>query len=137
MADPTQPFRMLIADDDSRFRETLRSIFEPHFHTLEAESGEEAIEIAESENLDIALLDMHMEAMTGLETVEVLKSTHLLLPCILITASVSDELRKQASLVDAFSVLSKPIHKMELVLTVSAALELPGEGEFPLASPIN
>ena len=125
MAGSTRPFRMLIADDDSRFRETLRTIFEPHFQTLEAESGEEAIEIAEAESLDIALLDMHMHVMTGLETLQVLKSTHLLLPCILITADASDDLRREATKADAYSVLAKPIKKNELVLTVSSALELP------------
>ncbi len=73
MVNPPQPFRMLIADDDPGFRETLRGIFEPCFQTLEAESGEEAIEIAEAESIDIALLDMHMHLMTGLETLRMLK----------------------------------------------------------------
>lgn len=122
---------MLIADDDSGFRRTLRGIFEPHFFTLEAECGEEAIEIAESESLDIALLDMHMHLMTGLETLQVLKSVHLLLPCILITADASEELRQQANEADAFSVLKKPIRINELVLTVSSALELPADGDWP------
>lgn len=122
---------MLIADDDSGFRETLRAIFEPHFLTLEAESGEEAIEIAESESLDIALLDMHMHVMTGLETLQVLKSVHILLPCILITADATEELRRQATQADAYSVLRKPVKKNELVLTVSAALELPGDQGLP------
>lgn len=122
---------MLIADDDSNFRETLRAIFEPHFLTIEAESGEEAIEIAESETLDIALLDMHMQVMTGLETLQVLKSVHILLPCILITADATEELRRQATQADAYSVLRKPVRKTELVLTVSAALELPGDEGLP------
>jgi len=123
------PYRMLIADDDAGFRETLRTIFEPHFQTLEAESGEEAIEIAESETLDIALLDMHMHVMTGLETLEILKSAHILLPCILITADATEELRQQATEADAYSVLRKPVKKTELVLTVSSALELPSQGK--------
>ena len=131
VAHPTHPYRMLIADDDSGFRRTLRGIFEPHFFTFEAESGEEAIEIAESESLDIALLDMQMHVMTGLETLQALKSVHLLLPCILITADASEELRQQANEADAFSVLAKPIRINELVLTVSSALELPADGDWP------
>ncbi len=123
---------MLIADDDSGFRQTLRGIFEPHFVTLEAESGEEAIEIAETEPLDIALLDMNMHLMTGLEALQVLRSAHLLLPCILITADATEELRQKASEADAYSVLKKPIRKHELVLTVSSALELP-DGDWPTA----
>lgn len=130
MVNPTRSFRMLIADDDSNFRETLRGIFEPHFLTWEAESGEEALEIAESEPLDIALLDMHMHVMTGLETLQALKSVHLLLPCILITADATEELRRQATKADAYSVLAKPIRKTELVLTVSSALDLRSGGKW-------
>jgi CheY-like chemotaxis protein len=131
VVNPTRPFRMLIADDDSGFRETLRGIFEPRFQMLEAESGEEAIEIAESEPLDIALLDMHMHVLTGLQTLQVLRSVNLLLPCILITADATDDLRRQATQADAYSVLRKPIRKMELVLTVSRALELPADEDWP------
>lgn len=128
-------YRMLIADDDSRFRDVLRSIFEPNFEMLEAESGEEAIEIAESEALDIALLDMHMPVLTGLETLKVLKTVQILLPCILITADATDDLRRLATAADAFSVLKKPVRKTELVLTVSNALELPGDRG--LSNPFN
>jgi CheY-like chemotaxis protein len=128
----TRPLRMLIADDDSAFRKTLRAIFEPNFLTLEAESGEEAIEIAESEHLDIALLDMHMRVLTGLETLQLLKSVQILLPCILITADATEELRQRATEAEAYSVLKKPVKKLELVLTVSAALELPRDDKpFP------
>ena len=127
MADTERSYRMLIADDDSRFRDVLRSIFEPNFEMLEAESGEEAIEIAESEALDIALLDMHMPVLTGLETLTALKTMQILLPCILITADATEDLRRLATQADAFSVLKKPVRKTELVLTVSSALELPGD----------
>ena len=74
-----------------------------------------------------------MTRMTGLETLRILKSVHLLLPCILITADATEELRLKATKAEAYSVLKKPIRKLELVLTVSAALELPlDEGKaFP------
>ena len=101
---------------------------------LEAESGEEAIEIAESEPLDVALLDMHMPVLTGLETLKVLRTVQSLLPCILITADATDELRRRATQAEAFSVLKKPVRKTELVLTVSNALELPEGG---LSNPLN
>lgn len=123
MARLSQPYQLLVADDDPRFRATLRSIFEPHFSLYEAASGEEAIEISVSQRVDIVLLDMHMSTLTGLETIRVLKSINALVPCILITADATDEVRRLATDVHAYSVLAKPVSKSELVTTVSTALE--------------
>ena len=116
-------YRLLIADDDPGFRETLRFLLDPYFYTLEAGSGEEAIRIAESCPVHVALLDMHMRVLTGLDTLRVLKSINAAAPCILITADATDELRRDAHQAEAFSVLSKPVRKAELVTTVSTALQ--------------
>ena len=121
MVAETKPYHLLIADDDAGFRETLRGIFEPYFLTVEASSGEEAIEITESEPVDLVLLDMHMRILTGLDTIRILRSMNIVAPCILITADATDALRESASKQDA-AVLSKPVSKSELVTTVSLAL---------------
>ncbi len=118
-----QPYRLLIADDDPGFRETIRGILEPYFSLFEASSGEEAIEIVEYQPIDIALLDMHMHILSGLETIRILKSINEIAPCILITSDASEELRRDARKADAFSVLSKPVSKSDLVTTVSTAVE--------------
>lgn len=118
-----KPYRLLIADDDATFREILRQILEPFFALAEASSGEEAIAIVEYQPVDIALLDMNMHRLTGLETLRILKSFNEIAPCILITADATDELIRDAKDADAFSVLAKPVSKSELVTTVSTAIE--------------
>lgn len=123
VAGRTKPYRLLIADDDTGFREVLRSIFEPYLSTLEAGSGEEAIEIVECQRVDIVLLDMHMQVMTGLETLKIVKSIDAIMPCILVTADATDQLKQAATEAHAYSVLSKPVRKAELVSAVSTALE--------------
>ena len=65
-----------------------------------------------------------MQQLTGLETLRVLKSVYALAPCILITADATDELRRDATEAQAFSVLAKPVSKQALIETVSTALEL-------------
>ena len=117
-----KPYHLLLADDDAGFRETVRGIFEPHFLLFEAESGEEAIDLVEHCRVDIALLDMHMRRLTGLETLRILKSRYEIAPCILITADASDDLRRDAIEADAYCVLAKPVRKIDLVTTVSSAL---------------
>ncbi|MEO1994237.1 MAG: response regulator [Planctomycetaceae bacterium] len=73
--------------------------------------------------MDIALLDMHMAELTGLETIRILKSLNVVAPCILITADATEQLCRDASRADAYTVLRKPISKDELVVTVSTAIE--------------
>ena len=66
-----KPMSVLIADDDDSCRETLRQIVEPEgYRSVLAASGEEAIEIIQEESIQIALFDVHMPRMTGLETVQ-------------------------------------------------------------------
>ena len=115
-------YELLIADDDPGFRETLRAVLEPYFRTVEASSGEEAIDIVHRQTVDIALLDMHMHVLSGLETVRIVKSFRAILPCIIITADASDELRRAAALAEAYTVLKKPLTRQELVQTVRTAL---------------
>ena len=119
-----QVYELLICDDDPRFRETLRMLFEPYFQLIEARCGEEAIDLLRDHPVDLVLLDMHMAVLTGLETLRIVKSILTQLPCILITADATDELRQAAAEAEAFSVLRKPVARRELVQTVAGALEL-------------
>ncbi len=119
-----RPYELLIADDSRSFRETVRELLEPEsmLRLHEVESGEEAVEYAQEVKIDIVLLDMHMHAMTGLEALRELKCLDALRPCILITSEATEQLRKDALDADAYSVLSKPIRRAELCLTVTEAL---------------
>ncbi len=117
-----RPYELLVADDDAEFRRTLRLVLEPHVELCEAECGEEAVEIVRTRSVDLVLLDMHMQALSGLETLRMVKSLRATLPCIIITASFTDDLRKRAEEAHAFSVLKKPVTRRLLLSTVSRAL---------------
>jgi len=119
----TKPYRLLIADDDESFRDVLRSIFEPYFALLEAVSGEDAVGIVRHARVDLLVLDMHMDELTGLQTIRLVKEFDAQLPCILVTADATDELRHEAAAANAWSVLAKPVRKRELLTTVSTAIE--------------
>jgi CheY-like chemotaxis protein len=119
----SQPYELLLADDDAEFRRTLRLVLEPHVGLCEAACGEEALEIVRTRHVDLVLLDMNMQALSGLDTLRAVKSLRAALPCIIITASFTDELRRTATLADAFSVLKKPVSRRLLLRTVTQALE--------------
>lgn len=123
VAKRVRPYELLLADDDAEFRRTLRLVLEPHVDLCEAACGEEALEIVRTRSVDLVLLDMHMQALSGLDTLRLVKSLRATLPCIIITASFTDELRMRAAQADAFSVLKKPVTRRLLLSTVSRALE--------------
>ncbi len=116
---------MLITDDDTAFRETLRNAFAPRgFHTLMARDGDEALAIVREQAVHLLLTDMHMPRMNGLEIIRQIRRARLLLPCILISAGVDDGLVKEARDADAFSILRKPVRFPEIMRAVRQAMEV-------------
>jgi len=118
------PPSLLITDDDSDFRETMRWALEPRgFRTLTAGDGEEALDIVRTQEVHLVLLDMHMPKLTGLETLRLLKQFKALMPCILLSANLDKLIIEQAQRAEAFSVLAKPVTLRQITGTVFEALE--------------
>jgi CheY-like chemotaxis protein len=119
-----QPYSLLITDDDPSARETLREIFEPvGYRTYLAGSGEEAIDIVRRQDVHLALMDMNMPTLTGLETVEIVRQMKGLLPTILISAEADDALLRKALSAHVFCVLAKPVSRHAVIYVVSRAIE--------------
>ena len=119
----SQDYSILITDDDLGCREALRAIMEPEgFRTLLAASGEEALDIVREEQVHLAIFDMHMPTLTGLETLLLAHEIHAELPCILVTADANEVLIRQAFRARAYSVIPKPVSKHVVLYTVVRAL---------------
>ena len=118
-----RPFSVLITDDDAGCREALRDIVEPAgFRTRLAASGEEAVDIVREEPVHLALFDMHMPRLSGLETMQLVHQINAILPCILVTADATEDLMRQAFSVRAYSVIPKPVSPNMLLYTMVRAL---------------
>jgi len=116
-------YSILITDDDRGVREALSEIVEAKgFRPVLAKDGEEAVEIVQHEPIHLALLDMHMPRLTGLETLQLVRQIHALLPAILITADATRELMRQAFQAQVFSVVPKPVNPHVILNTVLRAL---------------
>ena len=123
MNSEAKPYSVLIADDDRGYRESLRDLVEPEgYRTVLASSGEEALDIVRVESIHLALFDVHMPNMTGLEAIEIAHQINAILPCILVTADPSEDVMRQAFRVRAYSVLPKPVSKSILLYTMVRAL---------------
>ncbi len=119
-----RPYSILITDDDPAQRETLREIFEPvGYRTLLAESGEQAIDIVKDQDVHLALMDMNLPKLSGLETITIFHQIKGVLPAILITAEHDDHLVRKALSAHAFCVLAKPVSRNVVIYVVTRALE--------------
>ena len=137
-------FTILVTDDDIGSRETLAGLLADRgFTTLQAASGEEAIEIVRVEMIHLIFTDMNMPRMTGLEALQQVRLFNELLPAILVTADVTRELMKQALQAQVYSVIPKPVNKNLVLHTMLRALqkmygvppETPPEVEPPRPGP--
>jgi DNA-binding NtrC family response regulator len=116
-------YSLLITDDDQRFRDSLRGIFETEgFQTFLAGSGEEALDIIRDRPVDLALLDQHLPRLTGLETLRIIRQMNALLPVILVTGGSTQQLMREALSAQAFTVIPKPVSRSVVVYTVERAL---------------
>jgi CheY-like chemotaxis protein len=117
-------FSILITDDDRGSRETLAGLLADRgFATVQASSGEEAIEIVQVEIIHLVFFDMHMPRMTGLEALQQGRLINDLLPAILVTADATRDLIRQAFQAQVFSVIPKPVNKNIVLHTLSRALQ--------------
>lgn len=114
--------RILVVDDEERIRRLLKMYLEKENHIIEeAETGEEALEMALSKDFDCILLDLMMPGMDGIEVCEKLrekKST----PVIMITAKGEEANRIQGFEVGTDDYIVKPFSPREVVHRVKAVL---------------
>ncbi len=114
---------ILITDDDLAFRSTLRDMLAPCGYELTvAGDGAEALEIVCRRPIDLLLCDNHMPRLTGLETIARVRQLKNPLPCILMSAALDDQIVAEAKLLEAFSVLMKPVSRQLLRSTIEMAL---------------
>lgn len=120
---PAQDYSILITDDERTCREALREIVEPEgFQTLEASSGEEALDIVRGRAVHLVLIDMNLPTLTGLETLQLVRQFNQMLPAILVTGDPNDSVLRQAYQAQVYSVIPKPVSKNIVLYTVVRAL---------------
>lgn len=117
--------RILVTDDDPGWREVMREALEPRgYETLEATSGEEAIDLLHEEKLHLLILDLQLPHLSGLDTLKIVREeVGDALPAIVVSSRVSDDVLRQALALHAFTVLSKMVDVHRLLYTVARALE--------------
>lgn len=119
------PPTLLIADDDP----TIQTLLKHHltsqgYHVISAESGQEAILMAEAHHPDLILLDLILEDIHGTTVILTIKSSHTLpyTPIIAVTGATLDEATTDVLTRFAVPTVAKPWKISELMDTIETAL---------------
>jgi two-component system, OmpR family, response regulator len=118
--------RILVVDDDDSVREVVCRILAAEGYLIQgASDGNEALEIAAVNQIDLVLLDLNMPGQSGWETFERLRKDHPLLSVIIITGRSNQVFTALGAGVGA--LLEKPLDFPRLLQTVSQLLAEPAE----------
>jgi AmiR/NasT family two-component response regulator len=114
--------RILIAEDETLIRLDLRSILERAGFEVcaEAHDGEEAVECARRTAPDLAILDVKMPRLDGIEAARKILDERPI-PIVIVTAYGQEELVSRAVEAGVFGYLVKPFRETDLLPAIQAA----------------
>ncbi|MGD8443115.1 MAG: response regulator [Desulfobacterales bacterium] len=118
----SESVRLLLVDDEKAFVDILsKRIKRRNIDVTKAYSGTEAIQALRGQEFDVAVLDLKMEDMDGIEVLKMLKIMDPELAVIMLTGHGSAEAAKQGIKLGAFDYLTKPYGLEELVVKIMEA----------------
>lgn len=116
--------KILWADDEIDMLKAHIIFLEGKGHTVATvKSGNEALELSESEDFDIIFLDENMPGLTGLETLERMKTSLKHTPIIMITKSEEESIMEEAIGGRIADYLIKPVNPNQILLAIKKNLE--------------
>ncbi len=129
---PALSGRVLVVDDELPNRVYLRKLLSDHGATvIEAENGCRALELAQQQAPDLALVDVMMPGISGYEVCQALATTpstcHV--SVIMVTARSTVEDIEHAFVLGVFDYIRKPFHPRELLARVHNALQIKRQGD--------
>ncbi|RMH59689.1 MAG: sigma-54-dependent Fis family transcriptional regulator [Candidatus Hydrogenedentota bacterium] len=139
-----QKCNILVVDDEEPIRRILATQLADYGNVFRASSGEEALEIARTSEIDIVVTDMKMPGMDGITLLRRVQEWNPEILVILLTAYGSIEGAVDAMRLGAFDYLTKPVDIETLVRCIEKAIDVRrlreenaylreqlGEGEIP------
>lgn len=114
---------LLVVDDEEGPRKSLKVIFEDQYEVLMAEDGPSAIDLMRENHVDVAVLDIRMGQMSGLEVLERLRYLDPSVEAVMMTAFETTETLRQALRLRACDYISKPFDVATMRLAVARAIE--------------
>ncbi len=114
---------LLIVDDEDGPRQSLRVIFKDDYDLLMASDGASAIELAQNHKVDVAVCDIRMAGMSGIEVLERLKYVNPSLEVVMMTAFETADTMRQALRLRACDYINKPFDIGTMRAAVANAMQ--------------
>lgn len=116
--------RIIVVDDEPGMREFLEIMLEKEGYTVETTAdGRKAVEKIESKPFDLAIVDIQMPVMNGIEVLKRINEKKTDTTAIMITAFASHETAIEAMKLGAYDYITKPFKIDEIKLVIKKALE--------------
>ncbi|MGO4729493.1 response regulator transcription factor [Paenibacillus sp. 1295] len=114
---------ILVVDDDSHIRKLIRIYLEKNqFSVLEAADGQEALDMLSHTKVDLAIVDVMMPRIDGIELTEDIRS-YLDIPILMVTAKGESKDKVRGFNAGSDDYLVKPFDPVELILRVKSLLK--------------
>lgn len=126
LAPRSQPSRrgtLLVVDDEEGPRQSLRVIFKEDYQVLVAGDGPSAVALAQQNRIDVAVVDIRMGGMSGIEVLERLKFVDPGIEVVMMTAYETTETIRQALRLRACDYINKPFDISTIRRAVSDAMQ--------------
>ena len=116
-------FNILVVEDDKNLKKLIVTyLTKNNFSTYEASNGKEALDIIDTQYIDLIVSDVMMPEMDGYKLIEELRTSNYDIPIILITAKGEISDKRQGFLLGADDYMVKPVNMEELILRIDNLL---------------
>ena len=112
-------YKILIADDEPEIRSLLRLYLENEkYEIIEAEDGQQALELLRSQQPALCILDIMMPKMNGLEVLKTIRDKKNMIPILMLTAKAEIDDKVEGLDLGANDYLTKPFAAKELLARI-------------------
>ena len=120
---PARKGVLLVVDDEEGPRQSLNLIFKDDYEVVLASDGATAIEMAQKRRIDVAVCDIRMAGMSGIEVLERLKYVDPAIEVVMMTAFETTDTIRQALRLRACDYINKPFDLSTIRSAVAAAMQ--------------
>lgn len=119
-----ESFKILVIDDERGIREGCRRILESeNYQVLMAENGSQGLELARNDRVDVALIDLKMPGIDGLEVLREIRKINAEIIPIIVSGHGTIEAAVEAMKAGAFDFITKPFEPDQLLKVIDRGLD--------------
>jgi DNA-binding NtrC family response regulator len=121
---PQERIKLLFVDDEKAYVNVLSNrLIKRNIEVEKAYSGSEGIQALRKQDFDVAILDLKMEDMDGIEVLKIFKKMYPQMEVIMLTGHGSEKAAREGIQYGAFDYLTKPCELEELLQKIREAVQ--------------